>query len=212
MYVANLKFPGSTNPAVLASALDALAVANAFWTLEQWSMGVDPPCCLECADIEWRPDSPSSAPSFIGGDELLKQGYASCGPIAAYEAGRKMAEMMRDGTSLEDATVAYGIMLVDDDGAYGVGGGGSPMDLVHRGTESTAQASFIPRGRQTRADAMPPNGYAVGSQQKNFQVNAYSPAGVRNPRRYGTASNYWHAVVRTPTGLWDPTEKMRVRR
>jgi predicted pyridoxine 5'-phosphate oxidase superfamily flavin-nucleotide-binding protein len=117
-----------------------------------------------------------------------------------------MAEMMRDGASLEDATAAYGIMLVDDGGAYGVGGGGSPMDLVHRGN----QASAIPRAGQTRASSMPPNGYAVGI-QKNFQVNSFV-VGERNPRRYGTSASYWHAVVRTPTGLWDPTEKMRVRR
>lgn len=72
----------------LTDALEAAAWANARWFRSEKAAGREPPCCLDCAEVCYMPDQPSSQRArFYTGGELIARGRASCGEIAAYHLG-----------------------------------------------------------------------------------------------------------------------------
>ena len=85
----------SSTPRVseLESALDAAAWANARWYTTQQALGLEPPCCLSCANVCYAPDRPSAdGITLYTGGELLARGFASCGEVAAYALGVERAK------------------------------------------------------------------------------------------------------------------------
>lgn len=69
-------------------ALEAAAWATARWYAAEVKAGHEPPCCLECADVCYLPDTPSeTGATFRTGGELVKARNASCGEIAAWYLG-----------------------------------------------------------------------------------------------------------------------------
>ncbi len=82
----------------LAAVLDAAAWANARWIADERDAGRDPPCCLDCADVLYRPDTPSASRlSIATGADLIARRRASCGEVAAYVLGMRRANAARDG-------------------------------------------------------------------------------------------------------------------
>ncbi len=82
----------------LAAVLDAAAWANARWIENERDAGREPPCCLDCADVVYRPDAPSSARvSIATGADLIARRHASCGEVAAYVLGMRRANAARNG-------------------------------------------------------------------------------------------------------------------
>ena len=118
-YTLTFEMPGPPNRYALEQMLQALAEANAVWYLEQMEAGVKPPCCAKCGGVKWRPDHRTR--SVVGGPAMLAKGVASCGPIAAYDAGVEMAKdvLARSG-SLPESSQWYRVRLLPIDDGGGV--------------------------------------------------------------------------------------------
>lgn len=77
----------------LEAVLDGAAWANARWWAAEVAAGREPPCCLECGGIAYRPDQPSTSRITIHtGASLLAQRAASCDEVAAYVLGVRRAK------------------------------------------------------------------------------------------------------------------------
>lgn len=92
--------PGRTE---LLAWLDALAWSNARWFLDEHDAGREIPCCNDCAELRYLPDSPSTANTGRSGAELLAAGVGSCGELAAFDVGRARAKAIIDGATVEAA-------------------------------------------------------------------------------------------------------------
>ena len=118
-YTLTLEMPAPVTRFALTQALQALAEANAVWYLQQVEMGLKPPCCAKCGGVRWKPDHRTQ--KVLGGPAMLSRGVASCGSIAAYDAGVEMAKdvLNRSGDLYESARW-YRVQLEPRDEANGV--------------------------------------------------------------------------------------------
>jgi hypothetical protein len=97
--------------AELLSALEAASWANARWYLALRERGLDGPCCVGCSGILYDPDRPAVDVSFATGDELVSRGKGSCGELVALDVGRRRADAMTKGSSVEQAArIAWPIL------------------------------------------------------------------------------------------------------
>ncbi len=97
----------------LVRAVEDVVAGNAEWFISEWQAGRDPPCCLDCGTVKYRPDRPSSTTEILGAREMLREKKASCHSAAAYVAGRARAEAMMDGMRAEEAAWSYRVILVE---------------------------------------------------------------------------------------------------
>lgn len=180
MYGVTLKLPGNPNRYVLAESLNVLAVANAIWFLEQFAEGLEPPCCAKCAHIKWDPDVVTA--EFASAPDMLRKGRASCGPIAAYDAGAEMAKLARQTGDFEAAKTQYGVDLLVEDEPYSVAGPDSVLEtrqILSPGQRSAGRVHFDEIRREN-----------LDKRTRRRRMPTY------------------HAVVLTPNGIKDPTAKM----
>ena len=96
----------------LEQAVEDVAAANCIWVLTEWMQGREPPCCLDCGAVKYRPDRPGSTTEIVGAPEMLKDKRASCHSAAAYVCGYARAEAMRDGMTQEAAAWTYRVVLI----------------------------------------------------------------------------------------------------
>lgn len=83
------------------------------WWLMRWAEGADVPCCTSCAldRVRYLPDSPARSIRLCTGTELLRRGSASCGELAAMEAGRLRALAIQRGEDAASARAAAHVEL-----------------------------------------------------------------------------------------------------
>lgn len=187
MYDVNLRLPGKPNRYVITEALNVLAIANAVWFLEQFAEGLEPPCCCKCAGVKWDPDAVTA--EFTSAPDVLRKGKASCGPIAAFDAGGEMAKLARKLGDFEAAVQQYGVELVEVE-PYAVGGNGHLIGADIRNARGKVSHPYlgVQTGRPRRSSAA----HEIGHLERRIPT--------------------YHAMVVTPKGLADPTAKMeRVR-
>lgn len=110
-HVVMVRFSSMPRLAELLPLLDAATWGNARWYLEQWDAKRDPPCCTGCAAVRYLPDAPAVNVTLRTGADLLGAAVASCGELAAFEAGRRRAEAMRAGASTSDAARVAWVVL-----------------------------------------------------------------------------------------------------
>ena len=126
-----LECPGAPTREVLETALEAMVKANAEWFRVEWAAGREPPCCLGCAGVKYRPDRPGTTSATKGADAVLREGFASCQSAAVYYAGRERALALEAG----EANAALDHRAVLDERAHGDAPDGYWHALVVQGAE-----------------------------------------------------------------------------
>lgn len=106
-----IDLPGSPDPEVLTSLIEAAAVSNTLWYLAQWSAGKDPACCLGCAGVLWKPDERAPESVCVALPAALQRRTASCHTAAAVAIGHERAMDIRDGSTWEEAAARHAVEL-----------------------------------------------------------------------------------------------------
>jgi len=113
----DVRAPAAPSQELLEAVVEVVTASNAEFFLTEWDAGREPPCCLGCGEVKYRPDAPSSRTSILGAAELLSAKRASCHSAAAYYAGRERALAMMEGARADEAAWAHRVILVEQDRA-----------------------------------------------------------------------------------------------
>lgn len=107
-FVLQIECPGEPSPEALEAAIEAVTAANAAWFVEQYTLGLDPPCCCDCAGIVHVPARPSRRHRVRGAPQIIASKRASCDEMAALEAGHNRAVAILQGADpMQAAAVHY---------------------------------------------------------------------------------------------------------
>jgi len=115
MFGVVVRAPVAPSQELLERVIEDVTASNAEFFISEWQAGREPPCCLGCGAVKYRPDRPSSTTEILGAAELLREGKASCQSAAAYAAGHGRASAMMDGMRAEEASWAHRVILVEQD-------------------------------------------------------------------------------------------------
>lgn len=102
-----IDLPGEPSPEVLLPLIDAAAVSNALWYLEEWKAGKDPPCCAGCAGLLWLPDEHAIESLLVALPRAFAVATASCHTAAAISVGHERAVDLREGCPWDLAMVRH---------------------------------------------------------------------------------------------------------
>lgn len=106
-----IDLPGEPSPEVLTALVEAAAVANTLWYLDQWRMGLDPPCCCGCAGLLWLPDELATRSLLVALPHAFAQKTVSCHTAAAVSVGHERAVDVRNGLPWDLAAQRHSVEL-----------------------------------------------------------------------------------------------------
>jgi hypothetical protein len=110
-YRFSIDLPGTPEPEVLSELIEAAAVSNTLWYLDQWNAGKDPACCMGCAGVLWKPDERAPESVCVALPAAFGKRAVSCHTAAAVAIGHERAIDIRDGSTWEEAAARHVVEL-----------------------------------------------------------------------------------------------------